>query len=158
MGFPRFFHLSPSRSDTMARAIVTVSAFTVGVSAEIIGYYSWNWGSGSHGPPGANEGCAFTGLIDVDQAISQYDPTASWCCPALVGTKYLTLGGGNAAGVFTASALNIIASSGAKIKQGGYEGVMFDVEEVQGSSSTMAPLFSKAFAALKREGLLVAVT
>merc|ERR1719191_2080754 len=124
---------------------------SVDQDAEIIGYYSWGWGAGSFGPPGANAGAAFTGYTDVKTAIDYYTEGASWCCPALVGTKYLTLGGGNAAGVFTAASLNNIASSGSKIKQGGYEGVMFDVEEIQGSSSTMAPLFSKAFAALKKE-------
>merc|ERR1712150_452245 len=40
----------------------------------------------------------------------------------------------------------------------GYVGVMYDVEEVQGPSSTMAPLFSKSFEAMKSAGLLVMVT
>ena len=35
---------------------------------------------------------------------------------------------------------------------------MFDVEEVEGSSGTMVPAFAKAFAAVKRGGLRVAVT
>ena len=124
--------------------------------SEIRGYYSWNWGAGSVGPPSANAGCAFTGLIYVKNAISQYSQGASWCCPALSGTKYLNLGGGNSAGVFNEAALTAIASSVAEVT--GYEGVMFDVEEVQGSSGTMVPAFAKAFAAVKHAGLRVAVT
>merc|ERR1719150_2221497 len=103
---------------------------------EIIGYYSWNWGAGSKGPPGANAGCAFTGLTDVTAAINGYTAGASWCCPELVGTKFLTLGGGNSAGVFTVDSLSSIGTSANQIMKAGYEGVMFDVEEVTGSSST----------------------
>jgi hypothetical protein len=127
-------------------------------NSEVVGYYSWNWGAGSQGPAGATAGCAFTGLIDVDQAIAQYTEGASWCCPALLGTKYITLGGGNSAGVFTAAALSAIEGSAAKIKAAGYDGVMFDVEEVTGPSSTMVNAFAKAFAAMKQGGLKVAVT
>jgi len=125
---------------------------------EIVGYYSWNWGAGSTGPPGANAGCAFTGLIDVKNAIAQYTEGSSWCCPTLKGIKHITLGGGNSAGTFTAAALQGIISNAALIKQAGYAAVMYDVEEVSGSSSKMIPLFRESFAALKHEGLIVAIT
>ena len=75
----------------------------------------------------------------VKNAISQYPLGASWCCPGLAGTKYLTLGGGNSAGVFNEAALTATASSVANITSAGYEGVMFDVEEVQRSSGTSCP-------------------
>merc|ERR550525_81214 len=110
------------------------------------------------GPSGSNAGCAFTGLIDVKNAIAQYSEGAAWCCPKLHGTRYLTLGGGNSAGEFTSSALKDIASSAAVIKQAGYSAVMFDVEEIVGSSDLMIPLFQESFAALKKAGLIVAVT
>lgn len=126
--------------------------------SELIGYYSWNWGSGSVGPAGSNAGCAFTGLVDVKNAIAQYTEGAAWCCPTLHGTRYLTLGGGNSAGVFTASALRDIASSAGLIQQAGYGAVMFDVEEIVGSSDSMIPIFQESFAALKKTGLIVAVT
>lgn len=126
--------------------------------SKIIGYYSWNWGSGSQGPSGANAACAFTGLIDVQNAIDQYADDASWCCPPLHGMKFLTLGGGNAAGTFTASALNNIIRDVDKIRASGYPAVMLDVEEVDGPSSTMVPLFVKTTAALKQAGLIVGIT
>jgi len=126
--------------------------------ATIIGYYSWNWGSGSTGPPGANAGCAFTGLTDVTQAISQYTEGASWCCPDLVGTKFLTLGGGNSAGVFTVDSLSTISMAAKQILKAGYEGVMFDVEEVEGKSSKVVNGFKAAFKNLKAAGLTIAIT
>lgn len=125
---------------------------------EIIGYYSWNWGAGSTGSAGANMGCAFTGLVDVDQAIAQYVEGASWCCPALEGQKILTVGGGNSAGLFSASTLAAVTAKAAAIKAAGYDGIMYDVEEVQGPSSSLVPLFKQSFAAMKGAGLIVGVT
>lgn len=133
-------------------------ANTTAGSSEVIGYYSWNWGSGSTGPPGANAGCAFTGYTDVTTALADYTPGAAWCCPALVGTKYVTLGGGNSAGIFAADDLATIGVSASKIQEAGYEGVMFDVEEVTGDASTMVAAFASAFKNLKSAGLLVAIT
>ena len=47
--------------------IVASLAYTAlgATDAEVIGYYSWNWGKGSAGSAGANNGVAFTGLVDV---------------------------------------------------------------------------------------------
>jgi hypothetical protein len=127
--------------------------------AEIIGYYSWNWGAGSFGPSGANAGAAFTGYTEVKTAIDYYPEGAAWCCPALAGEKWLTLGGGNSAGTFNAEALSKIANSAEYIKNNSlYAGVLFDVEIVYGSGSTIVNAFSAAFAALKEGGLKVAVT
>ena len=125
------------------------------------GYYSWNWGKGSS-PKGANNGVAFTGLINVRRAIAGYPRTGahSWCCPELEGTAWISLGGGNAAGEFTAQSLVAIASKSntSAIVAANYSGVMFDVEEVVGPAATMVPLFAEAFAACKAAGLAVGVT
>ena len=125
------------------------------------GYYSWNWGKGSS-PAGANNGVAFTGLTDVRTAIAGYPRKGShsWCCPELEGTAWISLGGGNAAGEFTAQSLAAIASKSntSAIIRANYSGVMFDVEEVVGPAETMVPLFAKAFAACKAAGLAVGVT
>ena len=75
----------------------------------LVGYYSWNWGAGSFGPPGTSPetGIAFTGLSDIPTAIAQYTAGASWCCPQLKGQNgpWITLGGGNAAGLFNQATL-----------------------------------------------------
>lgn len=122
------------------------------------GYYSWNWGSGSTGPSDANVGIAFTGYTDVTQAVSGYPTDASWCCPSLVTPKLITLGGGNAAGTFTAASLTSIEANLSQITAAGYSGVVFDVEEVTGSSSVMVPAFASAFAACQAAGLSVVIT
>jgi len=126
---------------------------------EIKGYYSWNWGAGSQGPSGANAGAAFTGYTDVKTAIDYYPEGSAWCCPALKGTKYLTLGGGNSAGVFNAEALSKIGIAAEYIKNTtDYDGVMFDVEIVYGASSVVVPAFAQAFKAMKQQNLIVGVT
>jgi len=131
----------------------------VDTDAEMIGYYSWNWGSGSTGPSDANAGAAFTGYTDVKTAIAYYPEGAAWCCPALVGEKWLTLGGGNSAGIFNAESLSSIETSVEYIKNSSdYEGVLFDVEIVSGTSSSMVPAFAAAFKSLKEGGLKVGVT
>lgn len=37
----------------------------VAFGSDMIGYYSWNWGTGSEGSKGATDAVAFTGLVDV---------------------------------------------------------------------------------------------
>jgi hypothetical protein len=135
-----------------------VAAAALELPSEILGYYSWNWGAGSTGPAGANIGCSFTGQVDVDQAIAQYTEGAAWCCPELLGDKFLTVGGGNSAGLFTEQTLKAVTAKAETIKAAGFAGIMYDVEEVIGPSSTMVPLFSESFAAMRKAGLIVAVT
>jgi len=127
---------------------------------EIIGYYSWNWGAGSFGPPGANAGAAFTGLVNVGQAINGYPEGAAWCCPTLAGEKWLTVGGGNAAGTFSVDSINSIGWSAETIWRSTplYAGVLFDVEIVYGNSSSVVEAFAAAFKNLKYGNLKVGVT
>jgi len=142
----------------LALLSVPAAASDAALPSEILGYYSWNWGAGSTGPSGANMGCSFTGEIDVDKALAGYSEGAAWCCPKLLGEKLLTLGGGNSAGMFTEAALKALTTRADDIKAAGFKGVMYDVEEVVGPSSVMAPLFEASFAAMKKAGLVVAVT
>jgi hypothetical protein len=83
------------------------------------------------------------------------------CCPSLKETdRFISLGGGNAAGEFTAEALQTISRKASldAIVGANYTGVVFDVEEVVGPSSVMVGAFAAAFAACKQSGLKVAVT
>lgn len=130
---------------------------TTASAPSIVGYYSWNWGPGSD-VAGATDSVAFTGLIDVKKAINGYTPGASWCCPVLRGRTHLSLGGGNAAGMFTDDSLSDIVKDLPLVVAANYSGIVFDVEEVEGPTSTMIPAFAKAFAACKRLGLIVTVT
>jgi len=120
-----------------------------------MGYYSWNWGAGSVGPPGATHGVAFAGYPDVQRSIDAYK--YSWCCPALLGAKLLDLGGGNSQGAWSAQLLQNVVRDVSLVRPAGYDGIMFDVEEVQGDESIVSD-FAAAFAATKAAGLQCHVT
>ena len=75
--------------------------------------------------------------------------------PKLPGAKYLSLGGGNAAGLFTKIALaNIDAAISADALKG-WQGVVYDIEE---GDSGLAAAFKTSFANAKAKGLSVLVT
>ena len=130
--------------------LVLASALTV--SSEMIGYWSWNWGPPSTGPEGANTAISFTGLIDPAKALGQGRP-------AVKGMKNLiSIGGGNAAGMFTDKAFDAInnASFLAKAKKAGFTGIAYDIEVCVG---TVAPsAFTASFKAVKAAGFEVFVT
>jgi hypothetical protein len=101
---------------------------------------------------------AFTGEVSVTAAQQGYTPGASWCCPKLERPRFLSLGGGNSAGSFSAAALSAIVRDVGAVNRSLYEGVMFDVEEVVGGAAALVPAFAAAFTACKKHGLLVGVT
>ena len=72
------------------------------------------------------------------------------------GIKYLSLGGGNAAGIFTLTSLNAITTA---INAGniitGYDGIAYDIEE---GDAGLSQAFSNSFAAAKAKGFKVLVT
>merc|ERR1719272_620066 len=70
-----------------------------------IGYYSPSWDQGSVGPDGADIGIAFTGWVDPSSALTEY------AGPVLQGVKYVSFGGGNSNGKFTADRLSSVISS-----------------------------------------------
>jgi hypothetical protein len=80
-------------------------AVQVSLPDPMIGYYSWNWSTGSTGPKGSNIGAAFTGYSDVTKAIEGYVEESSWCCPKLNQHNLITIGGGNEHGVMNAKYL-----------------------------------------------------
>ena len=126
----------------------------------VVGYYSWNWGAGSTGPPQsqANVGISFTGHVDVQLALDGYTNGAAWCCPTLTGTPYLSLGGGNSAGLFTVATISAIEEHLPLIISAGYEGIVYDVEHVKGNSAEIISAFVASFKAAKDAGLGVIVT
>lgn len=107
------------------------------------GYFSWNWSGGSYGQSDANIGVAFTGLIDVQQAIQSYVIPYS---PELVhGNQkgpWLTLGGGNAAGMFSLDAIEKIQQDLPKVVDANYSGIVFDIEEANGDGDELIEAFA----------------
>ena len=111
----------------------------------IKGYYSWNWGTGSAGPPGRERWLRLHGPHRCEERDQPSTPQApAGAVRRSLGRSNLSLGGGNSAGIFNEAALTAISSSVADITAAGCEGVMFDVEEVEGSSGTMVPAFAKS--------------
>jgi len=119
-------------------------------SANIAGFYWWNWDSGTPSyPSGTNLGVAFTGFSDPSSAISGSAGLA------LPGLKYIALGGGNSAGDWTSSVLTSVTNSINSNNFNGYHGIVFDVEQ---GDSGLSGQFETAFQAAHSHGLSVLVT
>ncbi|MBF0324720.1 MAG: hypothetical protein HQL42_06560 [Alphaproteobacteria bacterium] len=73
----------------------------------------------------------------------------------LVGTKYLSLGGGKDTGHITAASLQATNAAIAAGSFSGYQGLAYDIEEGDGG---LAALFAQSFAAAKAASLKVLVT
>jgi len=84
----------------------------------------WTW-SGNVNVGSTNLGIAFSGLTDPGQAISNAAATKA----KLPGQKYISLGGGNAAGRWSSGVLSSITSYCNGKKFSGYNGIAFDIEE-----------------------------
>ena len=128
---------------------------------DLVGYYSWNWGTGSIGPAiYPKVGIAFTGYVDVQTAIDGYNSLYCNYCPKLSGENgpWITIGGGNDLGMYTKATLENVIRDINLIKKANYSGVVFDIENVKGSSAEMIPLFRQAFARAKEWGLTTVVT
>lgn len=77
--------------------------------------------------------------------------------PVLKGAQFVSVGGGNGNGKFTAARLQSVVdgiNDGTFVKAG-YDGIAFDVEECDGGLSAA---FASAFAAARTSGLRVFVT
>eukprot|EP01041_Mallomonas_annulata_P007854 gene7854-16071_t len=132
--------------------LLTSISITAPAISSISGFYWWTWSSTSLTPPsGTNIGIAFSGFTDPTSAVTDSAPFKS----LLPGLKFLSLGGGNAAGRMTASALSSIETA---IRGGvfaGYDGLCFDVEE---GDSGLVSAFQSAFSTTKANGMQVLVT
>lgn len=123
------------------------------------GYYSYSWDGGSKGYQGANSGIAFTGFVNVQDAIDAYDFDDPWCCPDLKKPMLLSLGGWWPDGIFNERTLSAINSDAMdKIKKAGYSGIVYFVEQLQGNTGKMIGLFANSFKAAYDAKLSVIVT
>ena len=124
---------------------------------EIKGYYAVTNGTSNKfgGPAGANARVAYSGNVDVSEAITADIKNAG---PGFK-SGYLSIGGTlmkNA--TWNNKNLMNLTTDMPSIKKEGYSGIVFDIEEVNGKNSLMIPLFNKAFAAAKALNLTIVVT
>ena len=118
-------------------------------AAQVIGYWDEGWRKVTP-PEGANMAIAFMGYSDITTALQDSAKLIS----AMVGKKYLCLGGGNDAGGWSIQTIQKVIDSLDDVTA--YDGLAFDVEicEDQG----LAPSFTEVFAEVKAKNLDLLVT
>lgn len=94
---------------------------------------------------------AFSGWTNPDSAIRDSNNIKG----SLPGNKYLSLGGGNANGRWTAGDCQAVVNGCNSGKFSGYQGIAFDIEE---GDSGLATPFRNAFSACKSKGIQILVT
>jgi len=116
----------------------------------VLAYYDWTW-EASSAPKGATAGVAFNGWADPAKALQDSENVFA----NLVGDKWISIGGGNSNGRFTAVSLKALIASINAGNMGKYVGLVLDVEECD---SGLSSLFKDALAAAKAKGMLTMVT
>jgi len=120
-------------------------------TSSYVGIWYWTWSSSVVPPPSTNLGITFSGYADPATALTNSQPFFS----QLPGTKIMSLGGGNAAGSWTAARLTAVIGYVNSGKFDAYSGISFDIEE---GDAGLGSLFSTVFAATKARGKTVIVT
>jgi hypothetical protein len=114
------------------------------------GLWWWTWTSAVDGLDSkTNLVVAFSGWTDVNKALGESNPLLS----KMLGTKFISLGGGNQNGRWTNAAITSIQSACAARLFPGYDGITFDIEE--GDSGLN---FEDCFKTCKQSGYAVMVT
>jgi len=115
------------------------------------GLWWWTWYNGASGTDKLNMCVAFSGWVDPTKALGESNPLL----PNMPGIKFISLGGGNDNGRWTAPWVKAASAACTNGLFSKYDGVAFDIEE--GDANLSGP-FSSAFAACKAKGLKVLVT
>jgi len=115
------------------------------------GYWWWTWQTGGNAPGGTNIGIAFNGWADPAKAIADSNAVKG----RLPGTKFISIGGGNANGAWSSGQLNALNSAINSGNFEGYGGIAYDIEE---GSAGLGSLFQTSFRAAKSRGLRVLVS
>jgi len=132
-------------------SITLALLFALSTNGEDIGFWWWTWGSGASVPASTNIGIAFSGWVDPAKALSDSKAIMG----RLPGTKYISLGGGNANGHWSSSALQTINAAINRGDFSGYGGLVYDIEE---GDNGLSSLFQQSFQAAKSKGFKVLVT
>jgi len=114
------------------------------------GLWYWTW-SQNVNAGSTNLGIAFSGWADPDKALADSGGVVN----KLQGSKFLSLGGGNANGHWTAAIVRKVSDSCNAKRFGGYTGLAFDIEE---GDSGLGNLFVSTFKTCKSKGYKILVT
>ena len=139
--------IAPTKATTAAPSISLAPTSTI----QYVGIYDWTWTQGSAViPPNTNLAVAFSGWADPTNAMSESSAIFS----KLVGSKYISLGGGASTGHITSQVLqswNTLMQNGALSQ---YNGICYDIEE---GDSGLAAAFAASFAIAKANNFKVLV-
>lgn len=115
-------------------------------------YYKWTW-TGSHGGglSDATFSIAFSGWMNVDNMLQE----SSLVYPNLHGSKYISFGGGNYNGRFTATRLAAIDAAMRAGRFSAYAGLVYDVEV---GDSGLTPALLSSLRLAKELGFETVVT
>ena len=98
-----------------------------------------------------NLAVAFSGWASVSSALT--DSAAAYS--SLKGIKFLSIGGGNGNGRFTAAVLTALDAAVSSGQLSGYDGVCYDIEE---GDANLGAAFASSFANAKANKLKVLIT
>jgi len=115
-----------------------------------MGYWWWTWETGNS-PGGTNIGIAFNGWANPAQSILSSRNIKG----RLPGVKFISLGGGNVNGVWTASVIQQVNSAIGAGSFAGYGGIAYDIEE---GDAGLTSAFQNSFRVAKGAGLRVLVS
>jgi len=143
---------SPTQPASTSRPSTSVAPPASPSTISYVGWYKWSWtGTGGVPPAGMNLAVAFTGWASVSNALSE----SSAIYPSLKGLKFLSIGGGNGNGAFTAAALSALDAAVSAGSLSAYNGICYDIEEGDGN---LAAAFATSFANAKKNNLMVFIT
>jgi hypothetical protein len=118
--------------------------------AENMGYWDCTW-QGGNAPANATLSLAFSGWVDVKSALEDSNTVLN----NLVGTKYISFGGGNENGAFDSANLAALTDAINQGELSQYDGIAYDVEE---GMSGLSQDFKTSFEVAKARGFKVLVT
>lgn len=118
--------------------------------ASYSGFYLWTWNP-APGFSSATLSVAFSGWMNVDNALAESANVFN----TLVGEKYISFGGGNANGRWSASRIGALNNAISANRLSGYNGICYDIEE---GDQNLGPALENSFAVAKAKRLKVLVT
>lgn len=123
---------------------------------------SWK-GSATSGPDDTTIAVYFSGWNNADTALSKWEmPADTMKTLRGEGEKkrkvWFSIGGGKKSGILNQKNVLAFLPKIKALKKFGFDGIMWDIEKVQGSSDIMNNVFRAAFKRVKKEGLEQGIT
>ncbi len=129
--------------------VIVATSFAV-ARAEVHGHWEKTWRTPSTAKKGMNMGIAFSGWSNVQRALNESGPVLR----RLQGTRYISIGGGNANGRWSRRTLEDMNRAIRSGQLWQYQGIAYDVEE---GDSGLSHDFEGSFRLANSHGFCVLV-